>query len=390
MSHDQQLPLSRVRHLFSQGTWIDHQATEQLKHTAEFPGMECVFGMPDLHVGKGGPVGAAFHTRDLMYPDLVGGDIGCGMNLSRTDIPAIGHAIHKRIKRLGSIDEPWQGDMNDLMERHGIGGCSHAASLGTIGGGNHFAELQVVHEINDLEAAKALGIDPEVAYVLVHSGSRGLGQTVLQKHLNQQAKSCIPTTAASEEGQTYLVGQNLAVRYAKANRELIAERFANGLGGNPTGILDICHNFVEPRSTGGDMVWIHRKGAAPSDRGAVVIPGSRGSYSYVVMPIGDGLANGFSLAHGAGRKIPRGQCKDKFMASYSREDLERVRDKKLDIKNQVICGNRDLIFEEHPKAYKNIQQVISDMVDIGIIRVVTTLKPILTYKTSGISDDGDG
>ena len=67
-----------------------------------------------------------------------------------------------------------------------------------------------------------------------------------------------------------------------------------------------------------------------------------------------------------------------------------MRDKKLDIKNQVICGNRDLIFEEHPKAYKNIQQVISDMVDIGIIRVVTTLKPILTYKTSGISDDGDG
>ena len=78
------------------------------------------------------------------------------------------------------------------------------------------------------------------------------------------------------------------------------------------------------------------------------------------------------------------------MASYSREDLERVRDKKLDIKNQVICVNRDLIFEEHPKAYKNIQQVISDMVDIGIIRVVATLKPILTYKTSGISDDGDG
>ena len=78
------------------------------------------------------------------------------------------------------------------------------------------------------------------------------------------------------------------------------------------------------------------------------------------------------------------------MASYSREDLERVRDKKLDIKNQVICGDRDLIFEEHPKAYKNIQQVISDMVDIGIIRVVATLKPILTYKTSGISDDGDG
>lgn len=78
------------------------------------------------------------------------------------------------------------------------------------------------------------------------------------------------------------------------------------------------------------------------------------------------------------------------MASYSREDLEGVHDKNLNIKNYVICGNRDLIFEEHPKAYKNIQQVINDMVDLGMIRVIATLKPILTYKTSGISDDGDG
>jgi release factor H-coupled RctB family protein len=78
------------------------------------------------------------------------------------------------------------------------------------------------------------------------------------------------------------------------------------------------------------------------------------------------------------------------MDSYSREELLSVNDKKLDIRSQVVCGDRDLVFEEHPKAYKDIRQVIGDMVGLGIIKVVAVLKPILTYKTSGIADDGDG
>jgi release factor H-coupled RctB family protein len=380
----------KTSHLFTSATWIDHQAKVQLAKAAELPGMTHVFGMPDLHVGKVGPVGAAFHSVDVIYPDLVGGDIGCGMHLCRTDIPARGHAIQNRMRRMGAIDNPWEGDTAELSSRHGLKETSHARSLGTIGGGNHFAELQVVHEIVDSEAASRIGIEPDFALVLVHSGSRGLGQSVLSGHLSTSHGMGQPVPADSDAGLAYIAGHDQATCFARANRELIALRFAEGLGAKTIPLLDIGHNYLERQLVGGAETWIHRKGAAPSDRGPVVIPGSRGTWSFVVEPLGDGARNGYSLAHGAGRKIPRGQCREKFMDSYSREELLSVNDKKLDIRSQVVCGDRDLVFEEHPKAYKDIRQVIGDMVGLGIIKVVAVLKPILTYKTSGIADDGDG
>lgn len=384
------MPTPKTSHLFTSTTWVDHQATVQLGKTADLPGMVHVFGMPDLHVGKVGPVGAAFHSADVIYPDLVGGDIGCGMHLCRTDIPARGHAVQKRMKRLGTIDDPWDGDIRELSDKHGLNESPYARSLGTIGGGNHFAELLVVHEIADGEAASRIGIDGELAMVLVHSGSRGLGQSVLTAHLSGGSGMGQAVPADSDTGRAYMEGHDQANRFARANRELIAHRFAGGLGSRTVPLLDIGHNFLEQRVVGGARTWIHRKGAAPSDRGPVVIPGSRGTWSFVVEPLGDGSLNGFSLAHGAGRKIPRGQCREKFMDSYSREELLSVNDKKLDIKSQVVCGDRDLVFEEHPKAYKDIRQVIGDMVGLGLIKVVAILKPVLTYKTSGIADDGDG
>ncbi|MFM7112322.1 MAG: RNA ligase RtcB family protein [Planctomycetota bacterium] len=381
---------SKTSHLFSPGTWVDHQAILQMGKTAEFPGMVHVFGMPDLHVGKVGPVGAAFHSVDVIYPELVGGDIGCGMHLGATDIPARGHAVQKRLRRLGSIDEPWAGETRALAASHDLDESRYERGLGTIGGGNHFAELQVVHEIADAEAASRIGIDPELALVLIHSGSRGLGQSVLESHLGESAGAGRAVPADSNAGKSYISGHEQARRFARANRELIAHRFAEGLGSKSSPLLDIGHNFLEQVEIGGAKTWIHRKGAAPSDRGPVVIPGSRGTWSFVVEPLGDGSRNGFSLAHGAGRKIPRGHCREKFMDSYTREELLSVNDKKLDIKSHVVCGDRDLVFEEHPKAYKDIRQVIGDMVDLGIIKVVAILKPVLTYKTSGTADDGDG
>lgn len=381
---------SKTSHLFTSSTWIDHQATVQLAKTAELPGMTHVFGMPDLHVGKVGPVGAAFHSVDVIYPDLVGGDIGCGMRLCRTDIPARGHAVQKRMKRLGAIDDPWEGDISDLAARHELAESSYARSLGTIGGGNHFAELQVAHEIVDGDAAARIGIEPDFALVLVHSGSRGLGQSVLSGHLSTSHGMGQPVPADSDAGRAYIAGHDQANRFARANRELIARRFADGLGGKIIPLLDIGHNYLERQLIGGAETWVHRKGAAPSNRGPVVIPGSRGSWSFVVEPLGDGARNGYSLAHGAGRKIPRGQCREKFMDSYSREELLSVNDKRLDIRSQVVCGDRDLVFEEHPKAYKDIRQVIADMAGLGLIKVVAVLKPVLTYKTAGPADDGDG
>ena len=138
-------------------------------------------------------------------------------------------------------------------------------------------------------------------------------------------------------------------------------------------LLDICHNSVTPYRGG----WLHRKGAAPSDKGAVVIPGSRGDLSYVVQPR-EARADWalHSLAHGAGRKWSRSEARGKLSSRFSVTDLERT-----DLGSRVICEDRALIYEEAPQAYKDIQRVIADLCDAGLIDVVATLRPLITYKT---------
>ena len=117
-------------------------------------------------------------------------------------------------------------------------------------------------------------------------------------------------------------------------------------------------------------------GAAPSDEGPVVIPGSRGSLSYLVLPMGDGADHAHSLAHGAGRKWTRTSARERMRERFSPEALTRT-----SFKSHVICEDRDLLFEEAPPAYKAIDRVVGDLVDAGLVRVVATLAPVLTYKT---------
>ena len=137
-------------------------------------------------------------------------------------------------------------------------------------------------------------------------------------------------------------------------------------------IADICHNSVTESSEG----WLHRKGKAPADKGLVLIPGSRGSFSYIVKPVGEQTINCCSLAHGAGRKFNRRDCRERFSAKYSVKDLQQTK-----LGSAVICESKDLLFEEAPAAYKDIDTVINDMVEYGLIDVVAVLKPIITYKT---------
>ncbi len=141
--------------------------------------------------------------------------------------------------------------------------------------------------------------------------------------------------------------------------------------------LDVNHNLVEACQINGIIGWLHRKGATPSDRGLVIIPGSRGDYSYLVAPQGnDACLN--SLAHGAGRKWMRGECKGRLSHRYTPVQLSRT-----ELGSRVICANKQLIYEEAPQSYKSIDTVIESMVNIGVIQVVARLKPIITYKTSG-------
>ena len=124
-------------------TWIEGNAVQQLETTAKLPHMQRVAGMLDLHAGRGYPIGAAFFSTGHFYPALIGNDIGCGMAFWQTDLAAHKAKISKLVKQLGSIYAPlgedWQARINELLPQHPF-----QAALGTIGGGNHFAELQVV------------------------------------------------------------------------------------------------------------------------------------------------------------------------------------------------------------------------------------------------------
>ncbi|OLU29579.1 RNA ligase RtcB family protein [Pseudomonas sp. PA27(2017)] len=356
-------------------TWIEGKAIQQLETTARLPGMHRVAGMPDLHPGRGYPVGAAFFSVGRFYPALVGNDIGCGMALWRTDIPTAKLHLDKLEKRLGNLDLPLDENWQEAVAAFGLPTTGHERSLGTIGGGNHFAELQQLDESYDDAALTALGIERKHLLLLVHSGSRGLGEAILREQVDLFGHQGLE--AGSDASSHYLGRHDGALRFAEANRQLIARRMLERLRADGERVLDINHNLVSPARIDGLDGWLHRKGATPSDQGTVVIPGSRGDYSYLVQPIADERSL-LSLAHGAGRKWMRSECKDRLAARYSVEQLSRTA-----LGSRVICADRALIYEEAPEAYKAIDSVVGALRQAGLVRVLARLKPVLTYKTRG-------
>ena len=157
--------------------------------------MRRVAGMPDLHPGRGYPVGAAFFSTGRLYPALIGGDIGCGMSLWSTGIDARKAATAKLEKRLGDIDGPLDDSWQPLVDELAPADVGHRQALGTIGGGNHFAELQRIDTVCDPQAVDALGLDLDRLVLLVHSGSRGLGRAILEEHVSGTATTALPKTA---------------------------------------------------------------------------------------------------------------------------------------------------------------------------------------------------
>ncbi|MBC2659512.1 RNA ligase RtcB family protein [Pseudomonas sp. MSSRFD41] len=359
----------------SDTTWIEDKALQQLHTTAQLPGMRQVVGMPDLHPGRGYPVGAAFFSTQVIYPALVGNDIGCGMALWQTDISSIRPNLDKLEKKIGNIDLPLDEQWDEEREQLDLPVTGHEHSLGTIGGGNHFAELQQLDQVYDTEALQALELNPKALLLLVHSGSRGLGEAILRRHVDQHGHQ--PLDVDSVAGAQYLQQHNEALRFAQANRRLIAERLLRNLRAKGHAVLDINHNLVSPANVDGVSGWLHRKGATPSDAGPVVIPGSRGDYSYLVRPI-PATASLYSLAHGAGRKWLRSDCKGRLDARFSFEQLKRTQ-----LGSRVICEDRGLMYEEAPEAYKSIDSVVGSLRDAGLVKIIARLKPVLTYKRRG-------
>lgn len=362
----------------SDDMWMEDAALAQLLNTSQLEGMQRVAGMPDLHPGRGYPVGAAFFSTQRFYPALVGNDIGCGMALWQTDLRASAVRLDKLEKRVGNID----GAMDDAdavaraMQAAGVRASGHERSLGTIGGGNHFAEFQQVDTVYAPHALADLGMDPRCLQLLVHSGSRGLGERILRQHVDAFGHSGLEedTFAAGD----YEAQHDEALRFARCNRGLIARRLLGNVRSEGRCLLDVHHNFVERAVIAGQAGWLHRKGATPSDAGPVLIPGSRGDHSYLVRPTGLSHETLLSLAHGAGRKWGRSACKDRLFKLMTPTQMARTA-----LGGRVICNDRQLIYEEAPQAYKGIDSVVQSLIGAGLIELLARTKPVLTYKTRG-------
>jgi release factor H-coupled RctB family protein len=368
---------TQVRLFASAKSWIEGEALRQLYATSKLEGMRLAVGFPDLHPGKGSPVGAAFVTEGLIYPYLIGGDIGCGMALFKTDLVQRDIKLNRWTGLRFDLEHPWEGDVGEVLAAAELESSEFDEALGTIGGGNHFAELQRVEEILDASAFKRFGLGKQQLVVLVHSGSRGLGESVLRVYVDEHQAN--GSDAESFAAATYLKDHDIAARWAKANRALIARRFVDAIGAEAECLWDGCHNSITRRESEGDTLWVHRKGAVVTEGDPVVIPGSRGSLSYLVKPTGDGESHAWSLAHGAGRKWARSETRLRMRERFGMHQLTQT-----PLGGRVICEQRELLYEEAPAAYKNIEDGVQDLVDAGLISVIATFRPLLTYQTRAL------
>jgi release factor H-coupled RctB family protein len=176
-----------------------------------------------------------------------------------------------------------------------------------------------------------------------------------------------------QEAHAYLEAHDRAIKYARQSRFEIALRMLKAIKLDETivPVSDTAHNTIGKTKEG----WLHRKGATPTNEGAVIIAGSRGSLSYLVMPTAHTSVSNNSLAHGAGRKWERSSAQAKLHNRYTKADLERTA-----IGSRVLCRDSKLLYEEAPQAYKNIDIVVEDLVAAGLATVIASFRPILTYK----------
>ncbi|MEO1316593.1 MAG: RNA ligase RtcB family protein [Pseudomonadota bacterium] len=345
---------------YSQDAWVEGKAETQLAQVASWPGVRRVAAFPDLHPGKYGPVGSAV-LADRLYPQLIGNDIGCGMAFFQLDLPTRKLKVAKASDRLRALEGPCSGGADRLRA---IGLTEDfGAALGTIGGGNHFCEVQVVQEDTGLAA---FGVDPSLVCLLVHSGSRGLGNWVLETVLAR-----VDLVMDAECEAAYRSSHDHAVAWAVLNRQVIAERAASALRADLRRIVDVPHNLVEPYAGG----WLHRKGAASADRPLVPLAGSRETSSYLLEPM-EGERNLHSLAHGAGRKYDRASMHGRV--GRKKSDLARMTQTSLG--GRVICEDRDLLIEEAATAYKRADMVVQELEQAELARSVGQLRPVITFK----------
>ena len=448
----------------------DDRGPEQLVNTASLPGIVGeAWAMADWHYGYGFPIGGVVAT-DTEFGDIggaispggVGFDINCGvrflaLDATANDIPNLKKLAGRLAGRIpaagsgkGGVDIS-RSDLHDILQRGAhaavdLGHGHHAdldvlesnglletreadvsqralergmKSLGTLGSGNHFLELQTVGSVVDEATASAWGLYEDQVVAMIHSGSRGLGHQVCTDHVrkleatykqhdgmwhNEKWDYALPdrqlasAPVHSREGQAYLDAMNAAANFAFANRAVLAERLRTvlklemGVDGEARTLYDVAHNIakMETHVIHGKSCscCVHRKGATRAfggdhaDIGAtfsttgqpVVVPGDMGNGSWIMAGPRQGSNMAFgSSCHGAGRALSRSQAKKTLDGKALKRSLELqgVR---------VHASTPNVLSEEAPDAYKDVDEVIRLTAKAGLARPVARMNPLAVIK----------
>ena len=388
---------TKLENVLSWAVDLEEQAEQQALRAARLPFIAGYIAlMPDAHWGMGATIGSVIPTQGAIVPSAVGVDIGCGMVAARLTVTAseITESQTSILERIAAMIPAGLGkwrapdDRRDeaiaRLEGAGLSIDDLSATpnqrdtmkipdqLGTLGSGNHFIEICADEE--------------NQAWIVLHSGSRGFGNSLAQTHI-AKAKGVMasyfieledPDLAYLVEGtpefDAYVQDLLWAQRYALANREwmtdLVIDAVRSALPDADTSwVINCHHNYAEMEHHHGRNLWITRKGAIRAredDYG--VIPGSMGTGAFVVK--GKGSPASFtSAAHGAGRKMSRGQARRQLTVDTLREMMgDRA----------WLAESADALLDEHPDCYKDIHAVMEAQSDL--VEPVHELRTVLNYK----------
>jgi tRNA-splicing ligase RtcB len=420
-----------VRLFLSEKLWAEtgEDLYQQVQVAASYPGVLDVVITPDAHVGSNVPVGCVIATAGALLHSPVGYDIGCGILCFKSDVPytkgldeklrrkfseqvmariglgvgergkvSVSHKQFQEIIRRGAnalhyrrddaerdflpVEDGWDPPARAVDK--GIG------QLGSLGGGNHFAELQYDQEGH--------------LWVMVHTGSRGFGYQLARHYMllareelrkRGAEKSWFEATYFAPDSPHWRGYKNAVAaggNFAIANRlflwEQIGTAFRRVFGREPELVYEISHNLAQEETlTDGRVGWVHRKGATrafPAGHPALagtkwqdtghpgLIPGSMGDKSYILMPRPGAAKALWSVNHGCGRRMSRGEARQRLTQSGVNKQMKRL--------NVLVNAGGDVPIDESPDVYKPAEDVIAAVVAADLAEVRTVLSPIASIK----------
>ncbi len=442
---------------------LEPDAVRQLCDAASLPPAKKVLATADIHVGFGIPIGAVMGLENAIMPAAVGYDINCGMRLLHSpfskgdinvdeiaasiarDIPlgegkanlpldktALEAVVNKGVAAIPDIarrisHRAWEAydpdELKDDLQKIEENGClpadlapvpniaiqKGAEQLGTLGGGNHFIEIQYIQKIFDYSLAKSLGLFENQIVIMIHTGSRRFGLEIADRYINLAAqtpemadrkKMLAYLSTNTKAGQNYITAMAAAANFAFTNRHIMAllvRRCFNRMFG-PTPIklvYDIAHNMAKLETHNGQKLWVHRKGATrafgqkqmtatPFENigQPIITPGSMGTASFLLVGTGQSEESLSSVNHGAGRimsrSAARGKTKRGEIITPAQITDQRFKETMQGIK--LITMDKRRIKEEAPDAYKDIDEIIRIVTQCGWAKPVARMLPMAVLK----------